>query len=181
YEASLNGENIGDHFLAPGWTTYEKRCLYNTYSVKEQLRQGENVLGAVVGTGFRYVNRERYRKLVRAEGYPMLRAKLLIRYTDGTSETIGTDGTWRTAQSPITFSSIYGGEDYDATREQPGWNMAGFPATNWKTAQVVDGPTGSMEPERDYPLKVMEVFEPTQMTEVGADSLLYDFGQNASG
>lgn len=181
YEASLNGENIGDHFLAPGWTTYEKRCLYNTYSVKEQLRQGENVLGGMVGTGFRYVNRERYRKLVRAEGYPMLRAKLLIRYTDGTSETIGTDDTWRTAQSPITFSSIYGGEDYDATREQPGWNMPGFPAANWKTAQVVDGPTGSMEPERDYPLKVMEVFEPTQMTEVGADSLLYDFGQNASG
>jgi Glycogen debranching enzyme len=181
YEAYLNGEKAGDHFLAPGWTAYEKRCLYNTYSVKEQLRQGENVLGALVGTGFRYINRERYRKLVRAEEYPVLRARLLIRYADGSAETIGTDDTWRTDQSPITFSSIYGGEDYDATLEQPGWNKPGFDAASWKAVQIADGPDGRLEPERDHPLKVMDVFEPKRITKVGTDSLLYDFGQNASG
>lgn len=181
YEAYLNGERTSDDFLAPGWTAYDKRCLYNTYSVTEQLRQGENVIGAIVGTGFRYINRERYRKLVRAEGYPMLRATLLIRYTDGTNDTVRTDNTWLTDQSPITFSSIYGGEDYDANKEQVSWHTPGFRPIRWKAALAVAGPKGKMAPQTDYPLKVMEVFEPTEITAFGSDSLLVDFGQNASG
>lgn len=181
YEAYLNGEGASDDFLAPGWTAYEKRCLYNTYAVKDKLQRGENVIGAIVGTGFRYINRERYRKLVRAEAYPMLRAKLLIRYEDGSVETISTDSTWHTDPSPVTFSSIYGGEDYDAGLEQVGWHNTGFDASHWKNVILVDGPQGEMSPQTDYPLKVMEAFEAQHTTRIGKDSLLIDFGQNASG
>ena len=30
--------------------------------------------------------------------------------------------SWQWAPGPITFSWIYGGEDYDARIEQPGWD-----------------------------------------------------------
>ena len=181
YEAYLNGVKAGDDFLAPGWTAYDKRSLYNTYDVTSQLQRGENVLGAIVGPGFRYINRERYRKLVRAEAYPMLRAKLLIRFADGDTETVDTDGTWFTDPSPITFSSIYGGEDYDANREQEGWNRPGFDAGRWKPAALVRAAQGAMAPETAHPLKVMEAFRPQEIKTVGQDSFMYDFGQNASG
>ncbi len=181
HEAFINGAKTSDDFLSPGWTAYEKRCLYNTYAVETLLHKGENVIGVIVGTGFRYISRERYRKLVRAEGYPMLRAKLLIRYTDGLSEAICTDSSWQTDSSPITFSGIYGGEDYDANKEQEGWNTPNFDAQNWKESVLVDGPHGKLSPQTDCPQKVMEVFEPERIVKADDNSILYDFGQNASG
>ena len=47
YEARLNGSKAGDAVLAPGWTDYAQRVLYQSYDVTELLRQGDNVVGAV--------------------------------------------------------------------------------------------------------------------------------------
>lgn len=181
YEAHLNGQKLGDDFLAPGWTNYEERCLYNSYDVTEQLQEGENVLGAIVGTGFMYINRERYRKMVRAEAFPMLRAKLFIRHDDGSVTEIVSDESWRTAPSPITFSSIYGGEDYDATKEQAEWNKPGFDEASWQQVLLVDGPGGRMRAQRDYPVKVMQEFDSREKKQIKDNQFLHDFGQNASG
>lgn len=181
YELRLNGEKVSDDFLAPGWTNYEKSCLYNTYEVTKQLRQGANAIGAIVGNGFFYISRERYRKMVRAEGYPMLRAILLVRFTDGSTATITTDENWSASPSPITFTSIYGGEDYDANQEQPGWDGPGFPEQNWKKALAADGPGGLMQSQQDYPLKRMQRFDVKTKTTMGGGKTLCDFGQNASG
>ncbi len=181
YEAYLNGDKLGEDFLAPGWTNYAERCLYNTHDVTAQLKQGANALGAWVGTGFRYINRERYRKLVRAEDYPMLRAKLIIHYEDGTTDMVLSDASWKSSPSPIQFSTIYGGEDYDARLEQSGWNRSGFRDADWKAVEISNGPKGSMRSESDYPLRVMERFEAVHQKKISAHSMLYDFGQNASG
>jgi hypothetical protein len=181
YEARLNGEKVGSDFLAPGWTNYEKRCLYNTYDVTKQVKQGENMIGAIVGTGFMYINRERYRKMVRAEAFPMLRLKLIVHYADGTTKEINTDESWKTSPSPITFSSIYGGEDYDATKEQAGWDDRRFDDASWKKIVLTDGPGGEMFAQQDYPLKVMQVFDVKEKKQITTHKMLYDFGQNASG
>ncbi|HTN08028.1 alpha-L-rhamnosidase [Agriterribacter sp.] len=181
YELHLNGEKVSDDFLLPGWTNYEKRCLYNTYEVTNRLKQGSNAIGAIVGTGFFYINRERYRKLVRAEGYPMLRAKLIVRFTDGSSKEIITDESWTTAPSPVLFTSIYGGEDYDANKEQAGWDMPGFADAGWKKVLITKGPGGQMRAQNDYPLKVMETFPVRTQTAIAKGKTVYDFGQNASG
>ena len=68
--------------------------------------------------------------------------KLEVQYNDGSKEIIITDETWKTSPSPIIFSSIYGGEDYDARLEQNGWNKTGFNDTEWKKALVVKEPAG---------------------------------------
>ena len=89
YEASINGQKVGNSFLSPGWTNYDKTVLYNTYDVTSLLKQGKNAIGAIVGNGFYNINRERYRKLVIAWGNPKLIGQLRIRFTDGTEQKSG--------------------------------------------------------------------------------------------
>src|SRR3954452_6055656 len=52
YELELNGERVGDHVLAPGWTSYHHHLRYDTFDVTALLREGANVLGGVVGDGW---------------------------------------------------------------------------------------------------------------------------------
>ncbi|MFB6320084.1 glycoside hydrolase family 78 protein [Saccharicrinis sp. FJH54] len=181
YEATINGEKVGDAFLTPGWTHYDKTVLYNTYDVTEMLRRGDNAIGVIVGNGFYYNNRERYRKLIIAYGFPELLCKLQVQYKNGESETIVSDSGWKMHQSPITYSGIYGGEDYDARREEKGWNKAGFNADSWLKAKQVSGPSGTLRSDQNYPVKVMQTFDPVSVTPINDSVVVYDFGQNASG
>lgn len=181
YEAYINGGKVGNSFLAPGWTDYNKTILYNCFDVTKLLNEGQNVIGTIVGNGFYNINRERYRKLVIAYGMPKMICNLQIEYTDGTIENIISDNSWKTSPSPVTYTSIFGGEDYDARLEQQNWNKPEFDDADWKDAQLVIPSDGTLTAETDYPLKVMESFEVEQISELEPNIFLYDFGQNASG
>ncbi len=181
YEASINGKNITDNFLAPGWTMYDKTTLYNSYDVTRQLKTGENAIGVIVGNGFYNINRERYRKLVIAYGMPKMISNLRIEYTDGTTESIVSGKDWKCSPSPITFTSIYGGEDYDAQLEQTGWNQPGFNDKNWQNVLLAEIPKGELIAESDYPLTVKERLNVKKIETIAPNRYLYDFGQNASG
>jgi alpha-L-rhamnosidase len=181
YEAYLNGAKVGDRFLAPGWTDYRKTVLYDAYDVTAQLRAGPNAIAAIVGNGFHHVAPERYYKLAIAYGWPKLLAALRIEYADGTRETIATGPAWKAAPSPVTFTSIYGGEDFDARFEPAGWARADFDDTGWGRAVAATPPEGRLQVETDHPLRVMEVLAPRSVRSTGAGVCLYDFGQNASG
>ncbi len=181
YELSVNGNKVGDQFLSPGWTLYQKRIFYNTFDISSYLKNGENAIGVLVGNGFYHVNRERYRKLVVAYGYPKLIFSIEIKFSDGTSTQIVSGEECRVAPSPVTFSSIYGGEDYDATLEQKGWNTAGFDDSNWLKPIVLDDGTEILFQEEDFPLKVMQEFTPANRMTSKSGRTIYDFGQNASG
>ena len=181
YEASINGKKVGTSFLAPGWTNYDKVSLYNTYDVTSQIIQGQNAIAVVVGNGFFNINRERYRKLVIAYDYPKMISKLKIDYTDGTSSVVVSGNDWKCAPSPIQFSSIYGGEDYDATLEQKGWNMAGFNDANWQEALSAKVPSENLVAETDNPVTVREEITVKKTEQPKPGQYLIDFGQNCSG
>jgi hypothetical protein len=181
YELYVNGEKIGDRFFSPGWSNYQKTCFYNTFDITGNLIRGQNAIGLIVGNGFYNINRERYRKLVIAFGAPKMVLKMIVRYTDGSEENIISDQTWKTSPSPVIFSSIYGGEDYDARLEQEGWDQPGFDDRNWKESLATREPLGVLKPESDYPLKIMQVFEPGNIIRKKDSIFLYDFEQNASG
>lgn len=181
YKAFINGQQISDDFLSPGWTDYQKTCLYNTYDISGHLLEGENAIGVIVGNGFHNNNNERYRKLLITYGMPKMIALINITYKDGTSENIVSGTGWKTTPSPVTYSSIYGGEDYDARLEQPDWDMAGFNDRSWQNALSVKDPGGILVPEITSPVRIMESFIPEKICKSGEDTFLYDFGQNASG
>jgi alpha-L-rhamnosidase len=182
YEAAINGKKVGSAFLTPGWTNYDKSVFYNSYDVTNLLQKGLNTIGVMIGNGFYYINRERYTKLLTAFGEPSLISQLRLTYTDGTVETIVTDQNWKCTPSPITFTSIYGGEDYDAQLEQEGWNRPGFNDSSWQDALLIRPPSGRLIAENDYPVSVMEMIEVKEikLSSTGG-GFLYDFGQNASG
>lgn len=181
YKAYINGNIISDDFLSPGWTNYHKTCLYNTYDVTDAVKNGLNALGIIVGTGFYNINNERYRKLLITYGMPKLIARMHIKYKDGSEKIIISDKDWKAAPSPITYSSMYGGENYDARLEQNGWNEAGFDDSSWQEVLLAKNPGGKLVPETAFPVKKMETYQPIKVVKRGSIDYLIDFGQNASG
>jgi hypothetical protein len=181
YELYINGDQVGNKFLSPGWSYYQKRCLYNHYDITEQVRKGDNAIGVIVGNGFYNINRERYRKLVVAYGYPKLIFNVTVKFSNGTVKSIVSDNSCKVTPSPITYSSIYGGEDYNATLEQQGWSTSGFDDSTWQKPVIISDSTGKLVLEEDYPLKVMQEFKPQKVFTSETGRTIYDFGQNASG
>ena len=180
FDLHVNGKKIGDHFLDPGWTNYDKAAQYVTFDITEELNDGANALGVMLGNGFYHVPAERYRKLTGTFGHPKMICRLLLEYTDGTVANVISDGTWKAAPSPILFSSIFGGEDYDARLEQAGWDSPAFDDEAWKKAVLVDGPQ-KLICQSTEPLKVMKTFTPTGINRLGPATWVYDLGQNFSG
>ena len=182
FEALLNGQKIGNHFLDPGWTKYDQQAQYVTFDVTGQVKSGANALGVMLGNGFYYVPpvKERYRKLKVAFGYPKLLCRLAIEYQDGSRQDIVSDKSWKNAAGPITFSSIYGGEDYNATLEQANWATPKFDDKSWRPVIVVDGPPELVAQQQES-LQVFEAFKPQSITQAQPGKWVYDFGQNASG
>ncbi|MBN2291596.1 MAG: glycoside hydrolase family 78 protein, partial [Pirellulales bacterium] len=181
YELRLNGDKVGDHVMDPGWTDYAKTCLYSTYNVTKQVRGGKNCLGVMLGNGMYHERGERYWKFIGSYGSPKMILCMQIDYEDGTTERIDSDDTWRVATGPITLSSIYGGEDYDARLQQPGWDRPGFDDKNWRKVTLVDGPGGRLVAQSAPPIKIIKIFGPKKVTEPKPGVFVYDLGQNLSG
>lgn len=156
YELTLNGNKVGDSELAPLWSDYDKTLYYNVYDVTSQLRKGENVAGVLLGNGFFNEQGGRYRKLQITFGAPTLFFKLVINYTDGTVKEVLSGKDWKYSFSPITFNSMYGGEDYDARLEQAGWDAPGFNDAAWRPVVIQDAPKGVLTPQVAAPVKIME-------------------------
>ena len=182
YEMTLNGAKVGDAVLTPGWTAYDKTCLYDTYDLTDSLRPGENVIGLFLGNGFYNVHGERYTKVHGSYGPVQTIGMIRLEYADGTVENLVTDRSWKTSSGPIRFCSIYGGEDYDARLAQEGWDRPGFDDSAWEQPAVTKGPGGTLTGNSAAapPIRVMQVLSPIGQKQVNPNTTVYDFGQNAS-
>ena len=198
YELSINGRRVGDSQFAPMWSDYDKTVYYNAYDVTDLIRRGDNAIGVILGNGFYNIaGSGRYRKLQIGFGPETLFLKMAVRYADGTMQVVASDGTWRIAESPITFNTIYGGEDYDARLEQAGWNEAGFDDSAWRIPAIQEPPRGRLLAQQAPPVTIGErygvqsvhkltpdeVEAATQSTKrtVSPTALLLDMGQNLAG
>ena len=139
YEFSLNGQKVGDQFLAPGWTDYNYTLMYQTYDITEQLQAGENVVGAMLGQGW-WSSPEQGASYSYVYGETQsLLGKLVITYTDGTTQTIVTDESWLSRPGPIQYADNYAGEEYDARYEAAGWHTVGHDTTGGDPAGIPAG------------------------------------------
>lgn len=180
FDMFLNGEKVGNHFLDPGWTKYDRCALYVPFDITRQLHSGKNAVGVMLGNGFFNVPRERYFKLITSYGAPRLLMNIRLEYMDGSIENIVTDKSWKATESPITYSSIYGGEDYDANREQPGWTKPGFNDRNWKEA-LNTGWNTRLLAQTSAPLTVRDSIPTVRLFKNQKGKWVYDLGQNFSG
>lgn len=182
FEMYLNGKKVGDHFLDPGWTNYAKHAQYVTFDITKDLQKGENAVGVLLGNGFYYIPGQRYRKMTGAYGNPKMIMRSIIEYTDGTIDNIISDESWQTFSSPIIYSSIFGGEDYDANLEQEGWSEPGFlkDGKDWFDVIITNGPE-LLQSQMQGPLKIKQRFSLIKTVKLKDGVTVYDFGQNFSG
>jgi hypothetical protein len=183
YEMALNGKKVGGDFLSPGWSKYDKTCLYDTRDITADLKKGKNAVGIELGNGmYNVLGVGRYAKFRGSFGPQKAIAQIRLEYADGPVEFIGTDESWRVAAGPITFSSIYGGEDFDARLVQPGWDKINFTGSKWLPAQVVSGPGGELRglSRAAPPIRKFEVHLPMAARALTNGDIVFDLGQNAS-
>ncbi len=185
YEFSLNGKRVGNDYLNPGWTDYRYRFMYNTYDVTDLLRQGENGLGAQLGTGWWSDHNGFMTGWQDQYGTHLsLLGKLLVKYTDGTSEVFVTDESWKCYdQGPIIENSLQNGEEYDARKEVLGWTEPGFDDSSWKTATRFASPAVSVKLQAyvGSPIRNHVTLTAQSMAEPLPGVYVYDMGQNMVG
>ncbi|MFF5083215.1 family 78 glycoside hydrolase catalytic domain [Actinoplanes sp. NPDC000266] len=168
YEPTLNGRKVGDAVLEPGDTDYADRVPYAAYDVTKGLNQSGNKLEVALGNGTANAldTKGRYRKFARQVSDPQVIAQLEITYADGRRQTVATDTSWRTALGPTTVSSWYGGEDYDARRENP---------RTWAAA-VAAPAKGPLTARIGEPVRVVERLKGTEVR-----AGVFDVGRNIAG
>ncbi|MDR0393601.1 MAG: glycoside hydrolase family 78 protein [Tannerella sp.] len=180
FDMFLNGDKVKDHFLDPGWTKYDKCALYVSFDITDRLKQGHNAIGVMLGNGFYNIPRERYLKMITSYGAPKMIMNMRIQFADGSVRHIVSDTGWKATDSPVTYSSIYGGEDYDANKEQAGWMMPGFDDKSWQKPVISDYKT-MLVSQRAAPLKVRNRLPAVRILETEKGDWVYDLGQNFSG
>ncbi len=186
YEAFLNGDKIGDHLLDPGWTNYGKTTYYAVYDLTEQVKEGKNAMGVMLGNGWynplplRLFGRWNLREIL-SIGQPKVIAQLRLTYQNGNEEWITTDETWKTTTGPIMKNNVYLGEDYDARSEKPGWNTTDYDDSDWNTASLAQGPEGALKYQFIPPIKHTRTLKPIAITEPSDGVFVIDMGQNFAG
>ncbi len=177
----LNGAKVGQDVLSTPRTEFRKTVVYNTYDVTEQLTQGPNALGLVLGNGFFNGHKHYWGWQYQWYGSPRGILQLEVELEDGTRELVVTDGSWQADWSAVVSSCIYDGEDYDARKEQPGWDIAGFDASAWQQANEVAAPGGALTPMLCEQELVTDVITPVGMAEPEPGVYVYDMGVNITG
>ncbi len=181
YEAQINGHRVGDAYLTPGWTSYNKRLQYQAYDVTGLLQQGQNAVGAELGNGW-------YRGFIGYDPKPGLYGKdiallfqLEVTYTDGTKETIVSDGSWKSSTGPVRFAEIYYGATIDDRMQQKDWSTTNFDDKSWSGVKVQDFSKSVLVATYNEPVREHETFKPVKIFTTPKGEKVIDFGQNLVG
>ena len=182
YSFELNGKRVGDQILAPGWTDYRQRIIYQTYDVTKQLISGNNLLSATLAPGW-YSTPLMWLRQPYNYGNtpPALRAQLRIDFEDGSSQWIVTDGSWQSYASPVLKAEIYDGEDYDARLELPRSDLAATKKIDLRPVDVVEPKEMRIVPQTFEPIREDRILTAVKVTTPTEGVSVYDFGQNLAG
>ena len=196
FHAYINGERVGQDYLAPGWTSYNNRLEYRQYDVTDMIVKGINVIGAEVGGGW-------YRSHIAWGGtignfygdVLGLLAQLQISYDDGSEEIVGTDASWKTSPGNVVYSEIYNGETVDGRIDNGPWCLPLYDDSDWDPVFLPDTSTMKKQ-DNGYTLRrfdkgtlvstlsenpeKLSVVYPTIFTSPDGERIL-DYGQNLVG
>lgn len=183
FELFMNGERVGENFLDPAYTHFDKRILYLTHDVTRLLKKGENALAAVLGNGWYNMQSRAVWDFEKARwrNRPSLLCELRLTYQDGTTDIITSDDTWKTAEGPYTYNCLYSGDKYDARLEAEGWTLAGFNDSAWSEAIITVSPTAVLQAQQMPAIQVVEEIKPTLLRSFDNRIYVFDMGENISG
>jgi alpha-L-rhamnosidase len=183
YELSINGKKVGNHRMDPMYTRFDRRTLYVTYDVTDNLKDGTNAIGVLLGNGWYNHQSTAVWDFHKANwrARPTFCLDLRITYEDGSVETITSGKGWKTALSPVIFNSIYTAEHYDARLEQPGWNTTDFDDSKWKDVYFRSAPSSNIVAQAMHPIRNVEKITAKSIRKFNDTTYLFDLGRNISG
>lgn len=183
YEVFINGQRVGDELLAPGWTEFDQRLQFATHDVTPLLKQGENVVEAMLGNGW-WSSGMGWESLGKAS-HPTQTLRFLMDIVEAqagpnTSPLVRTDGRWSWRPSGILHDTIYHGQKQDLRKNNESWRPV---------ALIDDSFTPRLLPSPSPPIRVTQVLPAKSLTQLpknigGGDSggrWLFDLGQNHAG
>lgn len=182
YELRLNGKKVGRDFLTPGWTSYNKRTLYQVYDVTDMLKEGGNAIGATIGSGW-YKGELGWRSRRNLYGgREALIMELHMTYEDGAVEKILSDGTWQSSyRGPVICSEIYHGETYDAQKEIL-FDTYGCGFEDWFHVRVMGAAAKDiLHAQECPPVREKLVLRPVELLRSPNGQQILDMGQNMAG
>jgi alpha-L-rhamnosidase len=181
YEAYINGKRIGDAFLTPGWTSYNKRLQYQVYDVTNLLKNGDNAIGVMLGDGW-------YRGYIGFSGQKNFYGKDIsllmqvnIKFQDGSSDSVITNQNWKTSTGAIQSADIYNGETSDSRAEKKGWLNSDYNDSGWPAAKAVSLDNIHLLATYNEPIRKHETFKPKRIFTTPRGEKVIDFGQNLVG
>ncbi|MES2110746.1 MAG: glycoside hydrolase family 78 protein [Bacteroidota bacterium] len=182
YEAEINGHRVGDAFLTPGWTSYNKRLQYQAYDVTDLLQAGQNAVGAMLGSGW-YRGHIGFANQQNFYGKDIaLLFQLEVTYTDGTTATIVSDDSWKSSSAgPVRYAEIYNGATIDDRMQQKNWATTNFDDKNWSGVTVQNFNKDILVATYNEPVRKHETFKPVKVFKTPKGEQVIDFGQNLVG
>lgn len=175
YKLFVNGENVTKGALAPYISNPDDIVYQDDYTVK--LKKGENVIGVILGNGFKNNSTGWVWEFDRApfRAAPQFALKLVCG-----DLVIESDQNFKTAPSPIVYDDYRFGEHYDANLELDGWCNTDFDDSDWSNALYAPIPRGEIRVCEAEPIAVIRELKPVCITKTD-DGYLYDFGENCAG
>ena len=182
YRLFVNGREITKGLLAPYTSNVDHIVYFDEYDLTDLLREGENVVGFILGNGTRNPLGNVPLAESRFVGEPCAAFVLELRYEDGTEEVIEADGNVKVHASPILYNDLRIGEIYDARLEDQveGWTAPGLDEFGWTSALRSEMPRGDHRICAAPPIKKRKTLTAVSVTKDG-DGFIYDFGQNGAG
>ena len=183
YECFINGKRVGNNYLDPGYTHFDKRILYVTHDVTSLLGEGKNALAAVLGNG--WYNEQSVAVWnfheARWRNRPRMLCELRLTYVDGSTETIASDKSWHTSTGAYTYNNIYSGDRFDARLEEKGWKEGAFDDSHWKPVTLTEAPAPLLVAQQMPGIRVTEELKPISMKAFGNTIYVYSFDKNIAG
>lgn len=182
-ELEVNGHKISNHVLDPGFTDYSRTALYVTHDITANLRQGANAVGVRLGGGWFNLATPDLFGFEKApwSASPRMLCQVHIEYTDGTSDIIVSDPSWKWSTGEITFNCVRGGESIDARKAKPGWSQVRYDDADWQPAIPVEGPKGRLTAQQHPPIRATASIRPVRVTEPKPGVYVFDLGVNIAG
>jgi alpha-L-rhamnosidase len=182
YQVEINGQDVDDAVLKPGWTAYQHRLVHEATDVTALLRSGGNALGVRLAGGW-WTERYGFHGAARTfyGERPAVAVQLHVELADGTSRVLTTGPGWRgAAAGPVVASGIYAGERIDARRVLPGWSEPGFDDSSWPAVRV-DPSDVVPEPAIAEPVRRVDELAVQDVITTPSGRTVLDFGQNLVG
>ncbi len=163
YEATVNGQRVGDFIMAPGWTSYHNRIQVQSYDITQLLREDNTVILALAEGWFFRLRKSQPKAII---------AQLHLDYADGTEEDIGTDESWLVAESNLRFCHLYNGIIYDASHT---------PVFDTNAVTASDNSQALLIPQEGEAVKEQERLGVKEIIITPKGETVLDFGQNMTG